>query len=701
MPICSNLAKSCLLSFVCILTACGGGSGGDASGASSTSSTGSSSSTTGSSTTSSSSTTGSSSGDDNDSSSSTTGSSTSGSSTSSSSGSAAIPLPGRILATDYVAAFDTTPENSGDCGDGPVDKQISTDTEGGECTVGWTRQGEWLAYEVSSTDTQKMDIVFRVATNQASRGLKIQVNDKTVGRISVSGSAYDEWQNVALKAVEVPAGENTIKVEWMTGSVNVNFIDFSAHQAYGQTTSLWGADGSDHDPSGFLSDWSYAGYHWGEEHPPVKAPTINVVTDHGATPNDDVDDSEALIAALAAAAEGDVVYIPAGRFILSQVLSVPNGVVLQGAGSELTTLDIPTNLETVSGIDPSFTGGFIEMKGSSNDGSKLSDITVAAARGDTQITVESATGVSVGDWIQIQQEDVGGNLLLEAMYEGYTAGLDDYSNLVNDAEMEFFSRVTQINGRLLTLERPLPISVKPEYNAELHTATVAYGEVGVEGITLAFPQTDYPGHFNEAGYNGIDMRAQHSWVRDVVVKNIDYGINLRGSHFVSILDFTVVNENDRSGHHGISVGSSTDCLIRGFDIQAELVHDLTVEWYAYGNVFTQGRGTDITLDHHRAAAYANLFTDMDLGQATRAWKTGGRSDRGYKTAAYSTFWNITAEKAIEWPADDFGPRMVFMGLTMDGSHSSVLDWLVEDISADDIYPPNLWLSQREKRLGRQ
>lgn len=670
-----------------ILAACSGSGGGANSGGSNTGASSSSSSNSSSSSSSSSS---------NSSSSSTSSSSSSGGSSG-----AAVSLPSTIAAMDFVAAYDTDNANSGDCGNGPVDMQTSTDAQGAACTVGWTKAGEWLAYDVSVAVTQKMDIAFRVATNQNSRALKVQLNNKTLGVLNVSGTAFDEWQTVSLKDIEIPAGTHQLKLVWMTGAIDVNTLSFTAHSAYGQTTNLWGSNGAEHDPSGVLSDWSYAGYHWGEEEPPVKSPTINVVTDHGATANDDSDDSAAFIAALAAANSGDVVYVPEGRFILTQVLSIPNGVVLQGAGSELTTLYIPTNLNEATGIDPSFTGGFIEMKGSSSDGSKLSTITAAAARGSNQITVESVAGLTVGDWVQIQQTDVGGNFLLEALYAGYTAGLSDYSNLVNDAELEFFSRITNISGNTLTLERPLPITVSPNYMAELHSVSVAYGEVGFEGMTLEFPETTYPGHFNELGYNGIDMRAQHSWVRDVVVKNIDYGINLRGSHFVSILDFTVINTNDRSGHHGISVGSSTDCLIRGFDIQAELVHDLTVEWYAYGNVFTQGRGKNITLDHHRAAAYANLFTQIDLGEATRAWKTGGRSDRGYKTAVYSTFWNMTAEQPIDWPANDFGPRMVFMGLTMDGSHSSVLDWVVEDISADDIYPPNLWLSQREKRLGRQ
>lgn len=610
-------------------------------------------------------------------------------------------LPGRVIATEFADAFDRDKQNQGDCDlDGPVDTDISSDTIGGTCTVSRTESGEWLSYTVEVASTQKMDVAFRVATNKNARAFKLMLNTRILGVVNVFGDNDGTWQTVNLHAVTFPAGRHELRVVWMTGDIHLNFMAFSAHQPGGHSASLWGRNGENHDAGGFLSDWSYAGYHYGEDAPPVKTPTSSI-TQFGAIANDGNDDTAAFKAALNNAVYGDVVAVPAGRFILAEEIEMPNGVVLQGAGSENTTLYVPTNLVDVAGIDPSFNGGFIYMKGTAADGAQLANITQPARRGERQVVVSSAAGLAVGQWIQVQQSDIGGNLVLESFYAGFTAGLEDYSDLSGDAEMEFFSRITRIEQNILTLERPLPVNVDPGYTAELHSYTRPYAEVGIEGLTIEFPPSAYPGHFNEVGYNAIDIRAQHSWVRDVVVKNMDYGINLRDSHFVSILDFTVINKDGRSGHHGISVGRSTDCLIQGFDIQAELVHDLTLEWYAHSNVFTQGRGDNLTLDHHRASPYANLFTQVHLGKGTRPWLTGGRNDRGYKTAAYSTFWNMTAEQDIAWPEHNFGPRMVFVGVPTKGSHSSDLDWWVENIRPEEIYPPNLWLSQREKRLGVQ
>ena len=107
------------------------------------------------------------------------------------------------------------------------------------------------------------------------------------------------------------------------------------------------------------------------------------------------------------------------------------------------------------------------------------------------------------------------------------------------------------------------------------------------------------------------------------------------------------------------------------------------------------------MDHHKAAAYANLYTEVHLGETSRPWQSGGRSDRGYRTGSYATFWNLRGDADISWPNSTFGPLMVFMGMQAQGTPFSNLMWHHESMAALQIYPPNLWLSQREKRLGRQ
>ncbi|MGB3152307.1 MAG: glycosyl hydrolase family 28-related protein, partial [Maribacter sp.] len=87
----------------------------------------------------------------------------------------------------------------------------------------------------------------------------------------------------------------------------------------------------------FLPDFSYAGFHFGEKETPIDFDhTINV-TDFGAKPNDDIDDSKALMDALKKADELDgyvSVQIPAGKFNISKIIYINRSkTVLRGVGS--------------------------------------------------------------------------------------------------------------------------------------------------------------------------------------------------------------------------------------------------------------------------------------------------------------------------------------------------------------------------------
>ena len=64
-----------------------------------------------------------------------------------------VELPARIEAENYQRANESTPSsNSGgacDRRDG-VDKELTGDSAGGGCNIGWTTAGEWVEYDVSA-----------------------------------------------------------------------------------------------------------------------------------------------------------------------------------------------------------------------------------------------------------------------------------------------------------------------------------------------------------------------------------------------------------------------------------------------------------------------------------------------------------------------------------------------------------------------
>ncbi len=473
--------------------------------------------------------------------------------------------------------------------------------------------------------------------------------------------------------------------------------------AAGQS-ELWGASGELFDPAGRLMDWSYAGYRAGEQPLPTPASTISVTT-FGATADDQSDDSQAFLDALASAKTGDVVSIPAGRFIIAEPLTLASGVILRGAGPDATILEISVSLTDLFG-NPGLTGGgqssysfggaFIKASGS-DGGSVLADVTAPAARGTRQLALSSTDGIAVGDWIQIEQTDVGGELMRRLHADLMEGGSDN----VGDKGMDFYTRVSKLDAGGIEIERALPLDVELEWSPVIKSVKPGVSEIGVEELAVEFPETTYPGHFDELGYNAVHFNnVQDSWVKNVRVVNADYGINITSSHFVTVQGVVIETTNERSGHHALNNGHGGDNLFVDFDLRVKFVHDITNEWYATGIVVTRGRGDDLAMDHHRAAPYSTLWTEIDAGAGTRPFQSGGSSNRGPHTAAYDTLWNVTAAKDMQLPPDDFGPRMNFVGFrTAETSVSSPYEWWLESIESDDLDPPNLWLAMRDKRLG--
>src|SRR5690606_7321796 len=83
-----------------------------------------------------------------------------------------------------------------------------------------------------------------------------------------------------------------------------------------------------------------------------------------------------------------------------------------------------------------------------------------------------------------------------------------------------------------------------------------------------------------------------------------------------------------------------------------------------GNVYKNGKGINLSLDHHKMAPYENLFCNLDVGEGGEIWRCGGGEDIGKHCAARGTFWQIKSKQKIQWPPANFGPdSMNLIGLT--------------------------------------
>ena len=143
-----------------------------------------------------------------------------------------------------------------------------------------------------------------------------------------------------------------------------------------------------------------------------------------------------------------------------------------------------------------------------------------------------------------------------------------------------------------------------------------------------------------------------------------------------------------------------DCLVQNFEFKTHFVHDFTVHNGKSGNVVKNGKGINLSFDHHKIGPYENLFCNIDVGKGSEIWRCGGGRSLGKHCGARGTFWCIKAQKDIDWPPPKFGPNSInIVGVTTSTTSTKDPDgkWF-EAIPPEELKPADLHAAQLAKRL---
>lgn len=234
-------------------------------------------------------------------------------------------------------------------------------------------------------------------------------------------------------------------------------------------------------------------------------------------------------------------------------------------------------------------------------------------------------------------------------------------------------------------------------------------EAGIEKLSVQFPDSAYGGHnFHERAYNGIGFsnKAHDGWVDNVQTVNADIGIWIeRSAHHITaqnwVLDFGPVRKAQKiSAHHGVNIYGGYN-LLQNFLLTGLYVHDLSVEsTESVFNVFRNGKGKDLCIDHHNHAQAHNLFTNLDAGEGTRLYASGG-NDTPRGVSFYETYWNITAKSFMDY-CDHFNTEAmqsrhnVAVGIKTDKPSDTVNAWSnwFETIDPAVLVPKDLYDAQK-------
>lgn len=456
-----------------------------------------------------------------------------------------------------------------------------------------------------------------------------------------------------------------------------------------------------------LPDFSYAGYGFGLAAIPADAGTIIEITDHGAIPDDGLDDSKAVLRALAAAnaVKGRVTLrFPKGRTQITEVLRITRSdITLDGAGdgpggSELwfprplklidkshdydelrdyLVREKKQQVEPQHNIDYLFTeytwaGGMIYVapEGSrpvSYDGTKdVRDPVLAAGVSGKQftrtLTVDDPSKLKAGDVVQLQWFSVDGpkSQILKSLYGHTDLPIGSHHWTFPDRPVVAqATRIAAIRGKTVTLGDPLLHDVRadqPAVVADWRHLT----NVGIQNLRLQFPQAPAFGHHLEQGYNGIYMTGVFDgWISGLTIDRADSGILTDNAASLTIADITTTG--DRGAHYSVHVGAVHNVLVKDLQVANPVVHPVSINTRSTRSVFLRSVvDRDAVIDQHSGSNHQNLFDQVELhidpkqgkdGWHYQLWVGGGAPYWKPGHGLYNTLWNARLVMPESVPAD--------------------------------------------------
>jgi hypothetical protein len=494
---------------------------------------------------------------------------------------------------------------------------------------------------------------------------------------------------------------------------------------------------------------SFAGYRLGER-PPTRPAHTNVLS-YGARPDGSADAAPAINRAIAdvGAAGGGVVFVPAGTFRIDDIIEVGyDNVVLRGAGSGRTTLFATRSLEQIVGINRSrygsensawsWCGGLVWVchrdrrralisaiqarhwplegwLGNEGDESAVLTSVAPAARGEFTVGVADASGLRPGQRVLLQVDDDPAHGLLKHMC-GDIAGATSYvwtdkSKLLSYKPFQWPVRIAAVSGTKVTLAQPLPVALRPGWNARLTTFAPAVTGAGVEGLTIRMVKTVRPAHLQDKGYNGLVFQcAWDCWADDVTVVDSDNGFLLVAAKGVTLSRTWVAG---RGQHHSYCCREqSHDNLMENFGIgkftepptPGSGHHGINVEGLSCGNVWSKGRMEAGTFDTHRGLPFGNVRTEVVI---FNDGSHGGSADAGPLYGARFAHWNVTVtnERAGCVRIDQVAPKSATVGISTVRDFGQIdrpdftgpLESRLECYGDITVSPQNLHIAQRALR----
>ncbi len=396
-----------------------------------------------------------------------------------------------------------------------------------------------------------------------------------------------------------------------------------------------------------LTDFSYAGYRYGEKPIPSLAVKVNVI-DKGILPNTGADLTVVIQKLIdeVGMSGGGVIYFPKGKYCVNmdttrvQFLKIDyNNVVLRGDGdgvdgtvifSGSNTLQEKINpwispfvirfgyniqsTEKFWGVKPLNQTIRLQQSNSAadpgSDGSIfeapiITQITKNSFKGSRRIKVASTKNIKAGDIIVLAMYNTttDGNLIQDILsytQQDITPDLTSayQSGIEQVASFQYLIEVESIKKpNVVILKQPLRRDILLKYKPAIAAAPMLK-EVGIEnirfesawkGVYLHHGGGKYPpreSKIMDYGWNAVNFcRVAHGWMRNVTIENYTNPLYLQDSRNITVENLKIIGYD---GHCGIKIYShAADNLVKNVRFEANYTHMLSAEGNAYGNVFSK------------------------------------------------------------------------------------------------------------------
>jgi hypothetical protein len=250
-----------------------------------------------------------------------------------------------------------------------------------------------------------------------------------------------------------------------------------------------------------------------------------------------------------------IVYFPAGTYLFNTSIYLRSNFIIRGAGADQTTFIIE---------HPNNGHSFYATGYPTNDTSSL---TQTANKGSNQLIVANAGAFSVGNWIQLQQNDV--DLTTSAWGAGSVGQIAQINaiagntlTLASEMRMDYLMQRTPYVRRVLTVEN-----------------------TGVECLKIQRVDNTAPEQSSNISFDFV----VNSWVNGVAFQNTTFAhieashssnIDISNCHFKDAFEY-----GDGGRAYGVMLQFSTnECRVYN-NIFDHLRHSMILQAGANGNVF--------------------------------------------------------------------------------------------------------------------